>query len=70
MALWVCGTKGQWGLESMGGEWVSFHRNHGGDSEHEGVVYSNNGTSEAVMRSQFRAWTDYMAPAVAQTVRA
>ena len=63
-------TKGQWGLESMGGEWVSFHRNHGGDSEHEGVVYSNNGTSEAVMRSQFRAWTDYMAPAVAQTVRA
>jgi phenylpropionate dioxygenase-like ring-hydroxylating dioxygenase large terminal subunit len=63
-------TKGQWGLESMGGEWVSFHRNHGGDTEYEGVVYSNNGTSEAVMRSQFRAWTDYMAPAVAQTVRA
>jgi hypothetical protein len=32
------------------------------------VIYSNNGTSEAVMRSQFRAWAEYMAPALAQTV--
>ena len=24
-------TKGQWGLESKGGEWVSFHRNFGSD---------------------------------------
>jgi hypothetical protein len=25
-----------------------------------GVTFSNNGTSEAVMRSQFEAWTQYM----------
>jgi phenylpropionate dioxygenase-like ring-hydroxylating dioxygenase large terminal subunit len=54
-------TKGQWGLESDGGDWVSFHRNHGGDTEEAGVVYSNHGTSEAVMRNQFRAWSQYMA---------
>jgi phenylpropionate dioxygenase-like ring-hydroxylating dioxygenase large terminal subunit len=54
-------TKGQWGLESEGGDWVSFHRNYGGDTEENGVIYSNKGTSEAVMRNQFRAWTQYMA---------
>ena len=53
-------TKGQWGLQSNGGDWVSFHRNLGGDREENGVIYSNNGTSEAVMRNQFRAWRDYM----------
>lgn len=53
-------TKGQWGLESKGGDWVSFHRNHGGDTVEDGVVYSNKGTSEAVMRNQFAAWSRYM----------
>jgi phenylpropionate dioxygenase-like ring-hydroxylating dioxygenase large terminal subunit len=53
-------TKGQWGLESEGGDWVSFHRDYGGDSEQNGVIYSNHGTSEAVMRNQFRAWAQYM----------
>ncbi len=53
-------TKGQWGLESDGGDWVSFHRNFGGDTELDGVLYSNNGTSEVVMRNQFHAWVDYM----------
>ena len=24
------------------------------------MTYSNNGTSEAVMRNQFRAWSQYM----------
>jgi len=56
-------TKGQWGLESNGGDWVSFHRNFGGDTEKDGVLYSNNGTSEVVMRSQFRAWQAYLAGA-------
>ena len=56
-------TKGQWGLESSGGDWVSFHRNYGGDTEDNGVIYSNKGTSEAVMRNQFRAWSQYMADA-------
>ncbi|HVL58184.1 MAG TPA: Rieske 2Fe-2S domain-containing protein [Burkholderiaceae bacterium] len=54
-------TKGQWGLESSGLDWVSFHRNFGGDTEDNGVLYSNNGTSEVVMRNQFRAWAQYMA---------
>jgi phenylpropionate dioxygenase-like ring-hydroxylating dioxygenase large terminal subunit len=53
-------TKGQWGLESRGGEWVSFHRNFGGDTVEGDITYSNNGTSEAVMRSQFKAWLQYM----------
>jgi len=54
-------TKGQWGLQSAGGDWVSFHRNHGGDRfDDQGVGYSNNGTSEIVMRSQFQAWKRYM----------
>jgi phenylpropionate dioxygenase-like ring-hydroxylating dioxygenase large terminal subunit len=53
-------TKGQWGLESNGGDWVSFHRNYGGDVRDGEVTYSTKGTSEAVMRSQFRAWAQYM----------
>jgi hypothetical protein len=53
-------TKGQWGLQSDGGDWVSFHRDHGGDRFDNGVAYSNHGTSEIVMRSQFAAWSRYM----------
>jgi hypothetical protein len=57
-------TKGQWGLQSSkAGDWVSFHRHYGGDTERDGVLYSNQGTSEVVMRSQFKAWTEYMARA-------
>jgi phenylpropionate dioxygenase-like ring-hydroxylating dioxygenase large terminal subunit len=54
-------TKGQWGLQSNGGDWVSFHRHMGDDRvEPTGVAYSNHGTSEIVMRSQFGAWSRYM----------
>jgi phenylpropionate dioxygenase-like ring-hydroxylating dioxygenase large terminal subunit len=53
-------TKAQWGLTSNGGDWVSFHRNHGDDRIEGNVAYSNHGTSEIVMRNQFRAWTQYM----------
>ncbi|HTW88573.1 MAG TPA: Rieske 2Fe-2S domain-containing protein [Candidatus Binataceae bacterium] len=49
------------GLASDGGDWVSFHRYAGQDDEHEGVIRSRWGTSEAPMRNQFRAWTQYMA---------
>jgi phenylpropionate dioxygenase-like ring-hydroxylating dioxygenase large terminal subunit len=55
-------TRGQNGLQSNGGDWVSFHRNLGGDTEKDGVLYSNNGTSEVVMRNQFRAWREYLSP--------
>ncbi|HET8745481.1 MAG TPA: Rieske 2Fe-2S domain-containing protein, partial [Ramlibacter sp.] len=54
-------TKAQWGLQSKGLDWVSFHRWYGDDREENGVTYSNHGTSEAVMRNQFRAWLQYMA---------
>ena len=40
---------------------MSFHRWYGDDREDDGVVYSNHGTSEAVMRNQFQAWSRYMA---------
>jgi phenylpropionate dioxygenase-like ring-hydroxylating dioxygenase large terminal subunit len=53
-------TKGQWGLQSNGGEWVSFHRNFGRDALEGDIKYSNNGTSEVVMRNQFDAWSKYM----------
>jgi len=53
-------TRAQRGLESEGGEWVSFHRHFGTDTERDGAVYSSKGTSEAVMRSQFKAWSEYM----------
>jgi hypothetical protein len=53
-------TKGQWGLQSNGGDWVSFHRWYGDDRVENGVTYSNHGTSEAVMRNQFAAWTKYL----------
>jgi hypothetical protein len=53
-------TKGQWGLESNGGDWVSFHRHFGRDTREGDTVFSNNGTSEVVMRSQFAAWSKYM----------
>lgn len=54
-------TKAQWGLQSKGLDWVSFHRWYGDDREENGVTYSNHGTSEAVMRNQFRAWAEYLA---------
>jgi len=54
-------TKGQWGLMSNGGDWVSFHRYFGDDRIENGVTYSNHGTSEAVMRNQFSAWMTYLA---------
>ncbi|MBS0418375.1 MAG: Rieske 2Fe-2S domain-containing protein [Proteobacteria bacterium] len=53
-------TKGQLGLESNGGDWVSFHRQFGRDTIEEGVSYSNCGTSEVVMRNQFKAWAQYL----------
>jgi len=56
-------TKGQWGLESSGLNWVSFHREFGRDTIDNGVTYSNKGTSEGVMRSQFKAWVEYLAEA-------
>lgn len=56
-------SKGQWGLQSDGGDWVSFHRHHGRDEQHGDAVHSTFGTSEVVMRNQFAAWSKYLQPA-------
>jgi len=53
-------AKGQRGLHSNGGEWVNFQRNFGGDTRDGETLYSNNGTSEVVMRNQFTAWSKYL----------
>jgi hypothetical protein len=52
--------KGQWGLASEGGDWVSFHRDYGRDKVEGNVLRSSNGCSEAPMRNQFRAWLKYL----------
>ena len=50
----------QIGLESEGGDWVSFHRNAGQDLDDGGIITSTIGFSELPMRNQFEAWRDYM----------
>ena len=52
--------RGQWGLTSDGGDWVSFHRDYGRDKDDGKTIESTNGCSEAPMRGQFRAWVQYM----------
>jgi len=52
--------KGQWGLASEGGDWVSFHRDYGRDKVDGDVLRSSNGCSEVPMRNQFRAWLKYL----------
>jgi phenylpropionate dioxygenase-like ring-hydroxylating dioxygenase large terminal subunit len=56
--FWKCHQ----GLSSDGGDWVSFARHHGHDIEKNGVVESapNQGTSEAPMRNQMKAWAQFM----------
>ena len=54
--FWKC----QVGLESYGGDWVSFHRNAGQDLVDDGVATSVIGFSELPMRNQFKAWRAYM----------
>jgi hypothetical protein len=54
--------KAHQGLSSDGGDWVSFHRHYGRDTEKDGIVETapGCGTSEAPMRNQMKAWTQYM----------
>ena len=49
----------QRGLRAGGNEWVSLHRNHR-PGERDEPVQDVNGTSELLMRNQFRAWVDFM----------
>ena len=59
--FWKC----QQGLNSDGGDWLSFHRHFGRDSERGGVVETGEGmgTSEAPMRNQMQAWAQFMSKA-------
>jgi len=56
----------QEGLAGEGNEWVSLHRNH--DDRGEAAALERrgeltcNGTSDASMRNQFRAWKELMVP--------
>ena len=56
--FWKC----QQGLGSAGGDWVNFQRHYGRDVEKNGVIETgpNMGTSEAPMRNQMKAWSQYM----------
>ncbi len=49
----------QQGLESQASDWVEMHRNYGSD-EDLGDRWTNTGTSDLDMRSQYGAWRDYM----------
>jgi phenylpropionate dioxygenase-like ring-hydroxylating dioxygenase large terminal subunit len=54
-------ARGQAGLASRGRyDWVSLHRDFGGDTFEGEKVYSNHGTSESFIRNQFKAWVGYM----------
>ena len=53
--------RGQQGLQSSSGEWVSFHRNAGQDPENDGTMKSVTGLSEMPMRNMYRAWSKLMA---------
>jgi phenylpropionate dioxygenase-like ring-hydroxylating dioxygenase large terminal subunit len=57
--FWKCHQ----GLSSEGGDWVSFARHFGRDIRKGEVVETapNCGTSEAPMRNQMKAWSQYMA---------
>jgi benzoate/toluate 1,2-dioxygenase subunit alpha len=46
----------QEGLAADGNEWVSLHRNYSEHEKESGPPGIHNGTSEASMRGQFRAW--------------
>ena len=54
--FWKCDQ----GLQTDGGDWVSFHRNAGQDPEEDGFTRSIEGMSEQPMRNMFKAWTAYM----------
>jgi phenylpropionate dioxygenase-like ring-hydroxylating dioxygenase large terminal subunit len=50
----------QHGLRAQGNDWISLHRDYrAGETEQESVT--TNGTSELLMRNQFRAWAKFMA---------
>jgi phenylpropionate dioxygenase-like ring-hydroxylating dioxygenase large terminal subunit len=51
--------RAQEGLESTASEWVEFHRQYGRDQELNDRVIGG-GTSDLDMRTQYKAWREYM----------
>ena len=51
----------QKGLAAEGNEWVSLHRGHAADEQEVTGTTPCKGTSELLMRNQFRAWAQFMA---------
>jgi hypothetical protein len=51
----------QHGLRAQGNDWISLHRDYKAAEAQEDAV-TTNGTSELLMRNQFRAWSKFMAP--------
>ena len=49
----------QQGLQSDASDWVEMHRNYGSD-ENLGDRWTNTGTSDLDMRSEYGAWREYM----------
>jgi len=49
----------QQGLQSTASDWVDMHRNYGSDEDH-GDRRTNTGTSDLDVRTQYRAWRQYM----------
>jgi len=50
----------QEGLASNGNDWVNLQRNYSDREKEGGILGVHNGTSEASMRGQFRAWVAAM----------
>ena len=51
--------RAQEGLESSASDWVEFHRQYGKDRELEDRIVGG-GTSDLDMRTQYKAWREYM----------
>ena len=49
------------GLTAPGNEWVSLHRGARADEPQSGEI-DTTATNELMMRNQYRAWVDLMAP--------
>ncbi len=52
--------RGQAGNRLQGGDWISLHRHHGSDVDLNDSRLSKNGTSELLIREQYRAWQALM----------
>ncbi|EED36833.1 biphenyl dioxygenase subunit alpha [Luminiphilus syltensis NOR5-1B] len=55
--------RAQEGHQSPAGEWIEFHRGYGTDQQLDDRIVGG-GTSDLDMRTQYRAWKDYMQGAI------